>query len=127
MPSQRKRIGFLPRSEVQIIIDQISKYNKLSQSKVTGILVEEALLSRGVLNSSRINKYSLNNNFNCNNSSKYDQSLLISDYSFNNETNKDNDNSSLDEYSMNDEVKMINDYIEFKLFKNIMLKHKKDI
>ena len=123
MPSQRKRIGFLPRSEIQIIIDQISKYNKLSQSKVTGILVEEALLSRGVLNSSRINKYSLNNSSNNNNSNNYDQSLLISKNSFNNETN--NDNSNLDEYSMNEEVKMINDFIEFKFFKNEMLKHKK--
>ena len=43
MPSQRKRIGFLPREEVQKIIDQICKHNKLSQSKVTGLLVEEAL------------------------------------------------------------------------------------
>ena len=43
MPSQRKRIGFLPREEVQKIIDQICEDNKLSQSKVTGILVEEAL------------------------------------------------------------------------------------
>ena len=49
MPSQRKRIGFLPRLEVQGIIDQICKHNKLSQSKITGILVEEALILRGVL------------------------------------------------------------------------------
>ena len=47
MPTQRKRIGFLPRSEVQNIIDKICSHNKLSQSKVTGILVEEALISRG--------------------------------------------------------------------------------
>ena len=52
MPTQRKRIGFLPRLEVQSIIDQLCKQNKLSQSKVTGILVEEALTTRGVLNSS---------------------------------------------------------------------------
>ena len=52
MPTQRRRIGFLPRSEVQNIIDKICNINKLSQSKVTGILVEEALRSRGVLNTS---------------------------------------------------------------------------
>ena len=52
MPTQRKRIGFLPRSEVQNIIDKICSHNKLSQSKVTGILVEEALISRGILNCS---------------------------------------------------------------------------
>ena len=56
MPSQRKRIGFLPREEVQKIIDQICKHNKLSQSKVTGILVEEALSSRGALKNSINNK-----------------------------------------------------------------------
>ena len=49
MPTQRRRIGFLPSSEVQNIIDKICNHNKLSQSKVTGILVEEALRSRGVL------------------------------------------------------------------------------
>ena len=52
MPTQRRRIGFLPRSEVQNIIDKICNHNKLSQSKVTGILVAEALIHRGVLNSS---------------------------------------------------------------------------
>ena len=52
MPTQRRRIGFLPRLEVQNIIDKICSVNKLSQSKVTGILVEEALRSRGVLNTS---------------------------------------------------------------------------
>ena len=50
MPTQRRRIGFLPSSEVQNIIDKVCNYNKLSQSKVTGILVEEALRSRGGLN-----------------------------------------------------------------------------
>ena len=50
MPTLRKRIGFLPKSEVQIIIEKICIHNRLSQSKVTGILVEEALKSRGVIN-----------------------------------------------------------------------------
>ena len=50
MPSQRKRIGFLPSEEVHEIIDKLCKANEFSQSKVTGLLVEEALRSRGVLN-----------------------------------------------------------------------------
>jgi hypothetical protein len=50
MPTQRRRIGFLPRSEVHTIIDKICNQNKLRQSKVTGILVEEALSYRGILN-----------------------------------------------------------------------------
>ncbi len=52
MPSQRKRIGFLPSEEVHDIIDRICRANEFSQSKVTGLLVEEALRSRGVLGES---------------------------------------------------------------------------
>ena len=52
MPSPRKRIGFLPSKEVHEIIDKLCKSNEISQSKVTGLLVEEALRSRGVLNES---------------------------------------------------------------------------
>ena len=49
MPSPRKRIGFLPSEEVHEIIEKLCTTNKVSQSKVTGFLVEEALRSRGVL------------------------------------------------------------------------------
>ena len=63
MPSQRKRIGFLPSLEVQNIIDKICNHNKLSQSKVTGILVEEALRTRGVLNRPK-HPYKLDNSSN---------------------------------------------------------------
>ena len=52
MPSQRKRIGFLPSQEVHNVIEKLCKDNNFSQSKVTGLLVEEALRSRGVLNDS---------------------------------------------------------------------------
>ena len=52
MPSPRKRIGFLPSAEVHEIIEKLCTANEFSQSKVTGLLVEEALRSRGVLNES---------------------------------------------------------------------------
>ena len=52
MPSPRKRIGFLPSEEVHEIIEKLCTANEYSQSKVTGLLVEEALRSRGVLNKS---------------------------------------------------------------------------
>ena len=48
MPSQRKRIGFLPTEEVQEIINKICASENISQSKVTGILVNEALNARNV-------------------------------------------------------------------------------
>ena len=45
-----KRIGYLPRKRVLDIIDEISKSESISRSKVVGILVEEALGARGIAN-----------------------------------------------------------------------------
>ena len=71
MPSPRKSIGFLPSEEVHEIIEKLCTANEFSQSKVTGLLVEEALRSRGVLNES----------FGQNTSDKFD----CSNYSFDQE------------------------------------------
>ncbi len=49
MPSSRKRIGFLPRPVLQELIKEIANEQKLSQPRVVGILVEEALLARGII------------------------------------------------------------------------------
>ena len=46
MPSKRKRIGYLPSPNIQELIKKIATKEKLSQSKVVGILVEKALTSR---------------------------------------------------------------------------------
>ena len=48
MGSPRKRIGFLPRTQVQGIIDQLCVEENLSQSRILEILVEEALAARGM-------------------------------------------------------------------------------
>ena len=50
MDNKIKRIGYLPRKRVLEIIDQISKSESISKSKVIGILVEEALDARGIVN-----------------------------------------------------------------------------
>ena len=50
METPVKRIGYLPRKRVLEIIDQISKSESISRSKVVGILVEEALDARGIAN-----------------------------------------------------------------------------
>ena len=118
MPTQRRRIGFLPRSEVQNIIDKICNHNKLSQSKVTGILVEEALRSRGVLNTT-IKTISLDY------TSNISDDLLTPHNTFNSELPIDEDNITIDDFSINEEVQMIKDFIEFKLFKNIMNRNKR--
>ena len=58
MENKVKRIGYLPRKRVLEIIDEISKSESISRSKVVGILVEEALDARGIANFgfSHINK-----------------------------------------------------------------------
>ena len=113
MPSPRKRIGFLPSEEVHEIIEKLCTANEFSQSKVTGLLVEEALRSRGVLNES----YGQNQN------NKGDSINL----SFDNETFSGNNKSplNLDEYVVNkkrlsDDIKMMHEFIEFKYFKKVM-------
>ena len=58
MENKIKRIGYLPRKRVLEIIDEISKSESISRSKVVGLLVEEALDARGIANFgySNINK-----------------------------------------------------------------------
>ena len=113
MPSPRKRIGFLPSEEVHEIIEKLCTANEFSQSKVTGLLVEEALRSRGVLNES----YGQNQNNN----------MDFINFSFDHETFSENNSSSLnvDEYAVNkkvlsDDIKMMHEFIEFKYFKKVM-------
>ena len=50
MPTKKKRVGFIPREDVMRIIDKMSIENNLSNSKIIGILVEEALSIRGIFN-----------------------------------------------------------------------------
>ena len=107
MPSQRKRIGYLPRSEVQVILDRICKENKLSLSKVTGILVEEALSSRGILNSSIEIKSSL-------------RELKEIHSLFRKEEIKSFSNINLVKRSLEEEIKMIHDYLDYKFFKEVI-------
>ena len=113
MPSPRKRIGFLPSEEVHEIIEKLCTANEFSQSKVTGLLVEEALRSRGVLNES----------FGSNTIKKED----LINLSFKQETLSKNNKSALnvDDYEINkkelsDDIKMMHEFIEFKYFKKIM-------
>ena len=113
MPSPRKRIGFLPSEEVHEIIEKLCTANEFSQSKVTGLLVEEALRSRGVLNQS------------------FDQNIFdkkdLINFSFVQETFSEYNKSSLNlnDYAVNkkvlsDDIKMMHEFIEYKYFKKIM-------
>ena len=50
MPTKKRRVGFIPRSDVLDLINKLSYESNLSYSKVINILVEEALLKRGLFN-----------------------------------------------------------------------------
>ena len=107
MPTSRKRIGFLPTKEVKDIIDKICLRNNLSQSKVTGILVEEALKVRNLYkskNKEENREIVLNDELN---KSKISNKA-------NNLTFKNNDIEEDEEY------KLIKEYLNYKNFKKIL-------
>ena len=113
MPSPRKRIGFLPSEEVHEIIEKLCRANEFSQSKVTGLLVEEALRSRGVLTES----FAQN---------KIDERDFIN-YSFdrdtfsnNNKFRGDGEDYTINKKGLSDDIKMMHEFIEFKFFKKVM-------
>ena len=112
MPSPRKRIGFLPSEKVHEIIEKLCTVNEFSQSKVTGLLVEEALRSRGILNES-----SCQNNIKAKN---------LINFSFDQETFSENNKSpyivnyAVNKKVLSDDIKMMHEFIEFKYFKKVM-------
>ena len=113
MPSPRKRIGFLPSEEVHEIIEKLCTANEFSQSKVTGLLVEEALRSRGVLNESfgqnKVNKEDLIN-----------FSFDPHTFSENNKSPRNGDDYTVNKKVLSDDIKMMHEFIEFKYFKKVM-------
>ena len=56
MPTKKRRVGFIPRSDVLDLINKLSYENNLSYSKIINILVEEALYKRGLFNLKKENK-----------------------------------------------------------------------
>ena len=113
MPSQRKRIGFLPSEEVHEIIDKLCRANEFSQSKVTGLLVEEALRSRGVLSDISPDKSKsmlnfVNNSFEQESVSKKEKSLINSD------------DYMVNKKAFSSDIKLMHEFIEFKYFKKVM-------
>ena len=113
MPSPRKRIGFLQSEEVHDIIDRLCKANEFSQSKVTGLLVEEALRSRGVLNESFSDK-------------NVDRSTFINNlfeqesFSKNNKSPTNSDDYTVNKKAFSDSIKLMHEFLEYKFFKKIM-------
>ena len=117
MPSQRKRIGFLPSEEVHRIIDKLCSANEFSQSKVTGLLVEEALRSRGVLSASFNADTNHNNNF-------INYSFKDEPFLKNNNSPGSGNNYTISKKEFADDINMIHEFVEFKLFKKVMKQNK---
>ena len=113
MPSPRKRIGFLPSEEVHEIIEKLCASNEYSQSKVTGLLVEEALRSRGVLNESHGQNQNDKNYFK---NFSFDQELFFE----NNKSPLNDDEYAVNKKVLSDDIKMMHEFIEFKYFKKVM-------
>ena len=113
MPSPRKRIGFLPSEEVHEIIEKLCTANKYSQSKVTGLLVEEALRARGVLNESSSPNYLKKDVFI---NPNHEKEL----FSINNKSPFIGDDYTVNKKVLSDDIKMMHEFIEFKYFKKVM-------
>ena len=107
MPTSRKRIGFLPTAEVQNIINKISAKNNLSQSKVTGILVEEALKARNLFNLKRKEK-----------TKELNENYELYEPKIHNEIEFMNNNLDIAE---DKEYKLIKEYLNYKIFKKMLL------
>jgi len=103
----------LPSEEVHEIIDKLCKANKISQSKVTGLLVEEALRSRGALNdvfkdkSCEMSNF-INNSFEQESVSRNDKSLV------------NRNDCMVNKKAFSADIKLMHEFIEFKYFKKVM-------
>ena len=116
MPSPRKRIGYLPSQEVHEIIEKLCTANELSQSKVTGLLVEEALRSRGALKESIFSNKNNREDF-------INFSFEQETGSKNNKSPANGDNYTVNKKVLSDDIKMMHEFIEFKYFKKVMTRN----
>ena len=112
MPTKKRRIGFIPRFDVLKVINKISEEEKLSNSKVANILIEEALYARGLIE-------------------KIEKNLLIGDYDdFVYNINYLENKSYKDDFKLNkdkevskeykNEKKIYKRFIQFLHFKKMM-------
>ena len=130
MPSPRKRIGFLPRPIVQELIREIANQEKLSQSRVVGVLVEEALLARGIIaphisdDIKRKTSFDIHKKVRTSSYLYNDMNELISDKGVtynksaikNEITSKTNNSSIIDDKHDSELFKKFKEFIEFQKF-----------
>tara|TARA_Y100001968_G_scaffold237620_1_gene220969 strand:+ start:178 stop:573 length:396 start_codon:yes stop_codon:yes gene_type:complete len=130
MPSIRKRIGYLPSINIQEIITKISNKEKLSQSKVVDILVEEALVARGLFDhentadSIRKSRYKNLNNYDSSSLKNNELDELISDkgITYNTKKYKPNLDNILSERSESYIEELFEQFKQFIIFQKMIQK-----
>ena len=124
MPSIRKRIGYLPSINIQKIITNIANKEKLSQSRVVGILVEEALIARGVFDNHNANDFIKNSSYRKGNNiyNFNDIDELISDKGiiYNSKKSKYNSNNLSSEYKEAYDKDLFEKFKQFLLFQKMI-------
>ena len=121
MPTKKRRVGFIPRSEVLEIINNLSLKTNLSNSKIINILVEEALQKRGFINNNYVDKINLSNLLN--NRNNY-QGRISNDNEgikcdFNNNIDKKNLSREIDNFYLLD-IDIYNKFVMFLEFQDKM-------
>ena len=99
MPTKKRRVGFIPRSDVLELIKQLSYESNLSNSKIINILVEEALYKRGMFNINNGKKYNREVNDNIDERNKINIENVNKEfaYIFNNKSLKDQNLYSIED------------------------------
>jgi len=82
MPTKKRRIGFIPRFEVLRVIKHISEEQKLSNSKVVNILLEEALYARGLIKKNEKNLFKRDYNDFFNNINNFENIIYKDGFKF---------------------------------------------
>ena len=112
MPTKKRRIGFIPRFDVLKVINKISEEEKLSNSKVVNILIEEALYARGLIEKIDKNLYTKEYKEFANNINYLENIFYKDDFRINN-------NKEVFKKSKNDK-NLYKRFIQFLHFKKMM-------
>ena len=123
MPTKKRRVGFIPRSDVLDLINKLSFESNLSISKIINILVEEALYKRGIFNINNGKVLKHERKFNLDNENKIFIKNDDNDFSNGFDNFKNNENQHFKEAS--DEFIDREIYEKFLMFLQFQEKMKK--
>ena len=124
MPTKKRRVGFIPRSDVLDLINKLSYESNLSISKIINILVEEALYKRGIFNIKNGKVFNYENRIDLNNENEIKKKKHPKDF-YNEFSNfKNTQNQQIEK--VNDEIIDQEIYSKFLLFLEFQEKMKEN-